>query len=113
MRRSTIRLTSCNLGKLVDLGLARTFVLGSDKWLGVRARDTWSDVAGEVSFSLSLLSGSLEEDGVLSLGVLESELIESDDLTTSGSNSLSSGLGDSESADSELGDLEESDVVPM
>ena len=50
-------------------------------------------------------------DWDLFLGVLESELIESDDLTTSGSNSLSSGLGDSESADSELGDLEESDVV--
>ena len=50
-------------------------------------------------------------DWDLFLGVLKSELIESDDLTTSGSNSLSSGLGDSESADSELGDLEESDVV--
>lgn len=50
-------------------------------------------------------------DWDLFLGVLESELIESDDFTTSGSNSLSSGLGDSESANSELGDLEESDVV--
>jgi len=50
-------------------------------------------------------------DWDLFLGVLESELIESDDFTTSGSNSLSSGLGDSESADSELGDLKESDVV--
>jgi hypothetical protein len=85
--------------------------LGSDEWLGVRAGNTWSAVVGEVSFSLSLLSGSLKEDGVLSLGVLESELIESDDFTTSGSNSLSSGLGDSESANSELGDLKESDVV--
>lgn len=85
--------------------------LGSDEWLGVGARDTWSAVVGEVSFSLSLLSGSLEKDGVLSLWVLESKLIESDNFTTSGSNSLSSGLGDSESANSELGDLKKSDVV--
>lgn len=77
----------------------------------MRAGNAWSAVVGEVSFSLSLLSGSLEEDGVLSLGVLEGELIEGDDFTSSGSNSLSSGLSDSESADSELWDFEESDVV--
>ena len=51
------------------------------------------------------------DDWDLFLGVLEGELIEGDDFTSSGSNSLSSGLSDSESADSELWDFEESDVV--
>ena len=51
------------------------------------------------------------DDWDLFLGVLESELIESDNFTTSSSNSLSSGLSDSESTDSELGNFEESDVV--
>ena len=50
-------------------------------------------------------------DWDLFLWVLESKLIESDNFSTSGSNSLSSGLGDSESANSELGDLKKSDVV--
>ena len=55
MRRSTIRLTSCNLGKLVDLGLARTFV----PWIGQVA---WCESQGHLKFKISIENWNKEKE---------------------------------------------------
>ena len=56
-------------------------------------------------------SGTSQEEGVFTSWGSESELIESQALTTSSDDSLSSLFSESQSADSELGDGQESDVV--
>ena len=56
-------------------------------------------------------SGTSQEEGVFTSWGSESELIESQALTTSSDDSLSCLFSESQSADSELGDGQESDVV--
>ena len=57
------------------------------------------------------ISSTSEEDGVGTGGVLENELVEGHDSTSSGDDSSSGSLGNLEGADSHLGDSQESDIV--
>ena len=82
---------------------------GSDSWGSVGSSLT--GVETEMSFSFSISGTSDEEDVLSSWGEL-SQLIESQALTLGGKDSLSGFVGESKGADSEsLWDIEESGVV--
>lgn len=65
----------------------------------------------KVSHSLSRVSGSSHDDGVLSLGGSSSQLVKGDGLSASLDDSGSSSLGESQSSNSHLGHLQESGIV--
>ncbi len=68
-------------------------------------------LVAEVAHRLAGLDSASEEDGVLSLGGAESELVECDALATSLGDAGSGRLGESHGGDGELGDLEQAGVV--
>merc|ERR1719245_206565 len=82
--------------------------LGSGEGFGVRVGNTGSS---EMLDSLTGLAGSLEEQSVLACGSSQSQLIKSDNFSSSFQDSLASLLGDSEGTDGHLWDLEDSDVI--
>lgn len=90
-------------------GLLELSALRSDSGSSGRTGDTWG--LAEVSLSSAGLGGSSEENGVGALGRSQSELVQSDALTSSLDDARSSSLGELQGADSHLGDLEQAGVV--
>lgn len=64
----------------------------------------------EVSQGFSAL-GASDQDGVLSLGGSQGQLVEGEALTTGGQDALSSGFGEAQGADLHLGEFEDTFVV--
>ena len=90
-------------------GLLELSTLGSDSGSSGRSGNTGG--LSEVSLAGTGLGRSSEENSVGSLGGSQSELVESDALTTSLDDSGSGGLGELESADGHLGDLEQTSII--
>merc|ERR1719245_1905926 len=82
--------------------------LGSGEGLGVRVGNTGSS---EMLDSLTGLAGSLKEQSVLASWGSQSQLVKSDNFSSSFQDSLASLLSDSKGTDSHLWDLEDSDVI--
>lgn len=90
-------------------GLLELSALGSNSGSSGRSWGTRS--LTEVSLSGTGLGGSSEENGVGALRGSQSELVESDALTTSLDDASSGGLSELKSADGHLGDLEKASII--
>merc|ERR1719281_657272 len=82
--------------------------LGPGEGLGMRVGNTGSS---EMLDSLTGLARSLKEQSVLASWGSQSQLVKSDNFSSSFQDSLASLLGDSEGTDGHLWDLEDSDVI--
>jgi len=83
--------------------------LGAD--VGARAGVRLSGSLAEVTVGRTGCTATLHQDGVLSLGRLESQLIESHDFTTRFQNTFAGASGDMHSAQGQLRDLVQTEVI--
>ncbi|GMR48628.1 hypothetical protein PMAYCL1PPCAC_18823, partial [Pristionchus mayeri] len=82
--------------------------LGADEGLDVRVGNSGGT---EVSLGFASLAGTLDEEGVLSLGGASCELVDGDDLASGLENTGTSRIGDAESGNGDLGNLEDALVI--
>lgn len=109
--------TSQNLLNIVSLDLegSRLSAATGTLELATLGLDSWSlmlvGTEAEVSDGLSRLSGTSEDDSVLTLWSTTSKLVQSDSLTTGLENTGLSRLGESQSSDGSLWNLSDTVVV--
>jgi len=103
-----------NLNFVSSAGPATTSLLefaSLGSYVGFGVTVWYTRRSSEMSVSLTGLAWTLDQNGVLSLGAPQSQLIKSDDFTSGFQNTCSSLISDLQSAYLQLGDLEDPHIV--